>query len=46
VQAQIAIRITELEKTVAVCTTTRTQICGLPKNEVRFAQVSLRITNK
>jgi hypothetical protein len=35
VQAQIAIRITELEKIVAVCTTSRTQVCGLPKNEVR-----------
>lgn len=33
VQAQIAIRITELEKIVAVCTTSRTQVCGLPKNE-------------
>lgn len=31
---QTAVRIAELEKIVAVCTTTRTHVCGLPKNEV------------
>ena len=45
-QIQIGIRIEELEDIVRVCTTTRTQICGLPKNEVRFAQAMLMVVNK
>jgi hypothetical protein len=45
-QAQIAIRVTELEKLVAVCTTTRTHVCGLPKNEVRCAHAITRSINR
>lgn len=45
-KAEVAIRIEELEKLVAVCTTTRTHVCGLPKNEVSlFMTFRLSRTN-